>query len=106
MPWINLLKFKASYGEQGNDNIGSYRYTNTYTIVNSNGHPAAKPNTMGNKNITWEKNGNFNAGVEFGMWNDRLSGSVEGFYRKTSDMLMSFPQIGRASCKERVLPPV
>lgn len=91
VPWINLLKFKASYGEQGNDNIGSYRYTNTYTIVNSNGHPAAKPNTMGNKNITWEKNGNFNAGVEFGMWNDRLSGSVEGFYRKTSDMLMSFP---------------
>lgn len=89
--WIDLLKAKASYGEQGNDNIGNYLYVNTYNIVNSNGNPSAVPAMMGNKDITWETQGNFNAGVDFGMWNGRFSGTVEYFYRKTSDMLFSFP---------------
>ncbi len=90
-PWVDMLKIKASYGEQGNDNIGNFRYTNTYTIVNAGGKPAALPNTLGNKNISWEKGGNFNAGVDFSFFNERLTGTVEGFYRKTSDMLFSFP---------------
>ena len=89
--WINMLKLKASYGSQGNDNIGNYRYANVYTIRNSSGNPAAVPETMGNKDITWETNGNFNAGIEFEVFDSRLTGSVEFFYRKTSDMLFSFP---------------
>lgn len=89
--WINILKIKASYGEQGNDNIGNPLYVNTYEIVNSNGQASVVPYTMGNENITWETNGNFNAGVEFALFNNRLSGSVEGFFRNTSDMLFYFP---------------
>jgi TonB-linked SusC/RagA family outer membrane protein len=88
--WVDMLKFKASYGEQGNDRIGSYRYTNTYSIVNSNGTAAVQPSTMGNENITWEKGGNFNAGFEFNLFKNRLTGSIEGFYRKTTDMLSYF----------------
>ncbi len=88
--WVNMLKVKASYGEQGNDNIGNFRYTNTYTIANASGHPAAVPSTLGNPEITWEKNGNLNVGVEFDLFNSRLGGSVEGFYRHTSDMLSWF----------------
>ena len=89
--WLDLLKFKASYGEQGNDNIGNYLYTNTYEIVNAGGNPSAVPYRMGNKDITWESQGNFNTGIDFGMFNGRLSGTVEYFYRKTTDMLFSFP---------------
>jgi len=89
--WIDMLKIKASYGEQGNDRIGNYRYTNTFKIVNSNGMPAAEPSTLGNPNITWEKGGNFNAGVDFGFWNDRLGGTIEYFHRKTTDMLYRMP---------------
>ena len=89
--WIDLLKLKLSYGEQGNDNIGNFLYTNTYGLVNGAGHPAAVPATMGNRNISWEKNGNLNYGVEFEFFNGRLQGSVEGFWRKTSDMLSWFP---------------
>ena len=88
---FDLLKFKASYGEQGNDNIGNFLYVNTYNIVNSNGNPSAVPAMMGNKDITWETQGNFNTGIDFGMWNGRFSGTVEYFYRKTTDMLFSFP---------------
>ena len=96
--WVDELKLKASYGEQGNDNIQDattgldrYLYTNTYTVANSNGKPALVPNLLGNRNITWEKGGNFNAGVDFSIFKGRLSGSVEYFYRKTSDMLFYFP---------------
>lgn len=90
-PWVNMLKIKASYGEQGNDNISDYLYVNTFDIVNNSGMPAVTPRTMGNPNITWEKGGNFNAGVEFELFNSRLSGSAEYFYRKTSDMLSFAP---------------
>lgn len=89
--WVDELKVKASYGSQGNDDIGDYRYTNTFNIVNSSGNPAAVPSTLGNKEITWETNGNFNAGIDFELFRERLSGTVEYFYRKTSDMLFSFP---------------
>ena len=89
--WVDELKFKTSYGEQGNDNIGDYLYTNTYSISNSNNEIATVPASLGNKDITWEKNGNFNTGFEFSLLKSRLSGSIEYFYRKTSDMLFYFP---------------
>ena len=95
--WIDMLKIKASYGSQGNDNISNFLYTDTYDIVNSGGNVALVLNTKGNEYITWETNGNFNAGVEFDLFGSRLSGGIEGFYRKTTDMLSWFsvpPSLG------------
>lgn len=90
-PWVDELKFKASYGEQGNDNIGSYLYTDTYSIVPSGNGAGVKPSsTKGNETITWEKNGIFNTGFEFSFFRGRLAGSIEYFYRRTSDMLAFF----------------
>ena len=89
-PWVNMLKLKASYGSQGNDNIGNYLYTDTYSIENNNGEIAVLFGQKGNPNITWETNTNLNIGTEFGFWNKRLSGSVDFFNRKTSDMLFAF----------------
>lgn len=89
-PWVNMLKLKASCGSQGNDNIGNYLYTDTYSIENNNGEIAVLFGQKGNPNITWETNTNLNIGTEFGFWNNRLSGSVDFFNRKTSDMLFAF----------------
>ena len=89
-PWVNMLKLKASYGSQGNDNIGNYLYTDTYSIENNNGEIAVLFGQKGNPNITWETNTNLNIGTEFGFWNNRLSGSVDFFNRKTLDMLFAF----------------
>ena len=85
--WVNMLKFKASYGEQGNDQIGDYRYTTRYEIVNSNGTPGAIPTALGNKDITWETQGNFNTGIDFELFRGRISGTIEYFNRMTYDML-------------------
>jgi TonB-linked SusC/RagA family outer membrane protein len=89
--WVNLLKLKASYGENGNDQIGDYRYTNLYEIVESSGSVGTPFQTKGNKNITWETNANFNVGVEFELFNSRLSGSLEYFNRTSYDLLFARP---------------
>ena len=85
--WVDMLKLKASWGQQGNDDIGDYRYTDTYYLSNFNGEVAFVQNSVGNPNITWETNSNFNAGVEFELLKRRITGSVEYFHRTTTDML-------------------
>jgi TonB-linked SusC/RagA family outer membrane protein len=89
-PLIDLLKVKASIGSQGNDNIGNYLYSDQYDIKNAGGEVSLVFSRKGNKNITWETNTNFNAGIEFGLFQNRLSGSFDFFYRLTSDMLFEF----------------
>lgn len=88
--WVDMLKLKASVGSQGNDGIPDYLYTDTYEISNNEGNVAVAFRSKGNPDITWETNMNFNAGVDFDFFAGRLAGSVEYFYRKTSDMLFFF----------------
>lgn len=89
--WLDNLKFKASIGSQGNDNIGNFRYTDTFTIENANGEVSTVFNSKGAENITWETNSNFNTGIEFGLLRGRIFGGFEYFLRSTTDMLFAFP---------------
>ena len=90
--WLDMLKIKASYGTQGNDNIGNYyAYLDQYTVSNSNGDFAVAFAYKGNKNITWETSYAFNTGVEFELFKSKLNGSVEYFSRKTTDLLYNQP---------------
>lgn len=88
--YVNMLKFKASYGEQGNDGIGPFRYVDIYNLVNSNNSPAYSFASKGSEDITWESVGSFNTGFEFELFNSRLNGGIEYYWRKTSNMLMYF----------------
>lgn len=100
IPWMNSLKFKASVGSQGNDNIGNYLYDDSYSIINNDNEVAFQWRQKGEQGITWETNTNWNTGFEFELFNNRLSGSIDYFYRKTSDMLFSLttpPSIGYTS---------
>jgi hypothetical protein len=102
--WIDELKLKASIGSQGNDNIGSYLYTDQYSISNSSGNIGTAFSGKGTNDITWETTTNFNMGFEFQMFK-KLSGSLEYFYRKTSDMLFRFsvaPSLGYSSYWDNV----
>jgi TonB-linked SusC/RagA family outer membrane protein len=85
--WVDMLKLKASWGQQGNDAIGDFRYTDTYSINNTNGEIAFVLSNVGNPNITWETNSNFNVGADFELLKNRVNGSIEYFSRKTTDML-------------------
>ncbi len=87
--WVDELKLKASIGSQGNDDIARYRYTDQYTIVNSNGNKGAYFSSKGNEDISWETNTNLNVGFEFQIFK-KLYGSLDYYYRKTTDLLFSF----------------
>ena len=89
-PWVDELKLKASYGENGNDNISDLLFTTYYSITNSNDEISLVPASLGNETITWEKNGKFNVGVDFSFFNGRLSGTVEYYSNRTNDMLSWF----------------
>ena len=89
--WIDELKFKASIGSQGNDNIGAYRYKDVYDIVPSDGNVSTLFSLKGNPEITWETNTNFNTGFEFSLLHNRISGSIEYYNRTTTDMLFETP---------------
>ncbi len=102
--WVDELKLKASYGVQGNDAIGSYRYTDVFNITNSSGNIGTAFESKGTRDITWETNSNFNVGTEFSLFN-RLSGSLEYYHRKTTDMLFSFsvaPSLGYSSYYDNI----
>ena len=90
--WINNLTLKASYGVQGNDNLGSlYAWQAFYSLSYPNGaNPGATVSSLESKELKWEKNENLNVGIEARLFN-RLSLSLEYYNRYTKDMLMSYP---------------
>ena len=94
--WIDMLKVKASYGIQGNDNLGSssayyYAYADQFTVTNSNGDYSVVFAYKGNKDLTWETSHAFNVGFDFELFGSRFNGTVEYFNRKTSDLLYNQP---------------
>ncbi|MBR5834775.1 MAG: SusC/RagA family TonB-linked outer membrane protein [Bacteroidales bacterium] len=88
--WVDMLKFKASVGSQGNDSIGSDRFVNVSSLMNQNGTPSLSLGSVGNKEITWETRMNFNTGFDFELLKRRITGSIEYFYNTTTNMLMWF----------------
>ena len=93
--WVDQLKLKVSIGQQGNDNIGNWAYTDLYSLTSvSNSQMSASFYRIGNPDITWETTTNFNVGLEFGLFNNRLSGSVDYYSKKTTDLLfwLSVPE--------------
>ncbi len=89
--WLNDAKIKASYGTQGNDNVGLYKaYVDLYSIERVDGEAALTKTQRGNKDLTWEKSKNFNAGIEGRMWN-RFTFDANFFIKETTDMLFYSP---------------
>lgn len=90
--FISQLKLRASYGVNGNAGIQNYEWRPTYGFgVNYNQLPGSAPNNPGNLNLTWELNKPLNIGLDFGVFNNRISGSADYYIRKTSDLLLLEP---------------
>ena len=91
--WIDNLKIKASFGEQGNDNINNYYgWQSLYSFDDRNNGNinGAVHSQLENRDLKWEKNTNINAGIEFGFFN-RIRGVFEFFRRESSNLLFSVP---------------
>lgn len=93
---VGNLKIRASYGVLGNQNIGNYPYQQVYSLGytyplgnTASLQPGAAISTFNNTNITWEKTRVTDVGLDFSLFNQRLTGTVDYFYKYTSDILAS-----------------
>lgn len=87
--WLSNLSLRASYGAQGNDNVGYYAYQELYSIGSFLGETMLHTSRLGTPDLTWETNLNFNVGLDFGVMNNRISGTVEYFTRASKDLLFN-----------------
>lgn len=92
-PWLTKLHLKASYGTQGNANIGNYAHLGLIASLATpyNGNFGVVLNSPSNEDITWEKQGLFTVSLESRVF-DKLDLDMAVYQRNTSDMLMSVPQ--------------
>lgn len=88
--WLNELKLKASYGEQGNNAIGQLYSYKAYYYADGTGS-YTPPQSLENPDILWEKNQTTNVGIEYSVLKRRLSGSVEWFNRVSDNLLFQVP---------------
>ncbi len=95
--WMDELKFKVSYGVQGNDNLygmtNNYPYADLYSASynEETGEYSVTMTQKGNEDLTWETSHAFNTGFDFAFFNRRFNGTVEYFVRKTTDLLYMKP---------------
>ena len=93
--WLNDLKIRADYGETGNQDFSSYMSLNTmsgfgYYLYNGKFIQVWGPSKNVNPNLRWEKGKNWNVGIDFAMFNNRFSGSLNYFNRRTQDLLGNY----------------
>lgn len=95
--WLDQLKLRASYGISGNQEIGEYRSlvaweTSGKAINPETGQEVVtfRPAWNANPNLKWEETSEVNIGIDFAFFNSRLSGSLDVYQKKTTDLLGSY----------------
>lgn len=92
---ISTLKLRTSYGLTGNSEIPNYRTVtglgNYAYIINGERVSGIGISRMANPNLKWEKNSQFDMGLEIGLFDDRISFEGDIYYRKSEDMLLNAP---------------
>lgn len=93
--FINYLKFRASWGQSGNQEIPTYRSlsaigTGSYTIGDGI-QTSFAPTRIGNPDLKWETTAQTNVGFDLGMFNSKLNITVDAYYKKTTDLLFDVP---------------
>lgn len=98
--WVNNLKLRASFGETGNVNIPGGFFPTTLLFGGTNfggvnispveGQPSTLPDgTLPDPSTQWETTASFNVGLDFNLFNNKLSGTVEYFSRRSRDLIQN-----------------
>ena len=92
---VSNLKLRISYGEIGNEGIAPYQTNGllTRTVYDFDGEAAFgyRPSSIRNNDLKWETTASLNVGVDFGLFNGRINGTLEIYKSKTTDLLL--PQL-------------
>jgi len=99
LSFVDNLKLRLSWGQNGNRDIGRYAAFSRLTITNSIQDgvnvKGVYPSSLANNDLKWETTSAFNFGLDFGLFNNRLSGVADVYFNKTTNLLMdrSMPAI-------------
>lgn len=91
--WLSNLKLRVSWGISGNSAIDPYQTLATlsgsqvYYYLGGNDLAGNIPSSLGNTSLSWEKTASLNFGLDFGIIDNRVSGSIDYFMNSTSDLL-------------------
>jgi len=90
-PTLSLLKLRASIGKVGNQNFADFASRSLWTgnLAGYAGTPGQRPYQLGNNSLTWESTVQYDAGLEFGLFNNRLSGELDIYRKNTTGLLLS-----------------
>lgn len=90
---LSFGKLRASYGTSGSDNIGDYKFLNTYgtTGTNYNGITGLSPTGLYNPDFRWEENKKLEVALELGFWEDRMFLSTAWYQNRSSNQLIGIP---------------
>lgn len=86
--WLNNLKLRLGYGKVGNSNIDTYRYGSAMQTMLTPGGTAYFPLNLSNPDLKWEASEQYNAGIDFAAFNNRLELTVDVYRKQTNDLLM------------------
>ena len=93
VPWVDMLKIRAGYGQTSNQSIAPYatlgRLSTKYYNYDTNYVTAYYVTSLPNNDLGWEYSETWNFGVDYGFFNGRLSGSIEYYHVLTNDLLMT-----------------
>lgn len=93
--WLNELTLKGSYGSSGNDNLSSYySYLALYSIKNNLGNGGVITSRLATPDLKWERNLNLNIGIDYGLLDNRVYGTINYYNRKSQDLLYAKPMAG------------
>lgn len=94
-PTLSLLKVRASIGKTGNQGFTNFPSRTLYAgDAGYVGTPGQRPAQLGNPNLGWESTTQYDAGLEYGLFNGRVSGEVDVYLKKTTDLALSQPVPG------------
>ena len=89
---LNSLKLRGSYGTTGNTSVDPYQTLDQLnrTVYSFGGAGAFgyAPNTLPNPELKWERTGTVDIGADFGLWDNRISGTLDYYRANTTDLLM------------------
>lgn len=90
---VSSLKLRVSYGSNGNQAVNSYStlagLTNRSYVNGTSSAPGYVPTKLGDKSLHWETTNTFNTGVDFGLFNGRIQGSIDVYSAQTHDLLLA-----------------
>jgi TonB-linked SusC/RagA family outer membrane protein len=85
---LSYLKLRASYGMTGNSGIPDYAHLALYTGVNYAGRNGLEATQLASRELGWENTAQLDIGLDFGFFNNRITGEIDYYQKKTTDLLL------------------